>query len=205
MMKKETLKLSNSINLSERPYDICKCGWMTKRSQNKKRFTPVNYKLRWFELTKYYLTYFDVEGVEVSFFYDFDFDFIFFVICHPIAIFNWVHFILHIKIIFFVSTCQRVTATNQTASGRAPQTKCDICFCCCWAKQPTGCSKYKMKTYSEMHFAHKRFDYLWPSRVSHTYTHITPAAPNKVVHKRWLHTTPATSLGHSIVSVCVSQ
>lgn len=63
-MKKETLKLSNSIN--ERLYDICKSGWMTKRSQNKKRFTPVNYKLRWFELTKYHLTYFDVEGVEVS-------------------------------------------------------------------------------------------------------------------------------------------
>lgn len=69
MMKKETLKLSNSINLSERLYDICKSGWMTKRSQNKKRFTPVNYKLRWFELTKYYLTYFDVESVEVSFFF----------------------------------------------------------------------------------------------------------------------------------------
>lgn len=67
-MKKETLRLSNSINLSERLYDICKSGWMTKRSQNKKRFTPVNYKLRWFELTKYYLSYFDVEGVEVSFF-----------------------------------------------------------------------------------------------------------------------------------------
>lgn len=66
-MKRETLRLSNSVNLSERLYDICKSGWMTKRSQNKKRFTPVNYKLRWFELTKYYLSYFDVEGVEVSF------------------------------------------------------------------------------------------------------------------------------------------
>lgn len=40
---------------------------MTKRSQNKKRFTPVNYKMRWFELTKYYLCYYDVESVEVSF------------------------------------------------------------------------------------------------------------------------------------------
>lgn len=67
MMKKEALKQSNSLNLSERLYDICKSGWMTKRSQNKKRFTPVNYKLRWFELTKYYLTYYDVENAEVSF------------------------------------------------------------------------------------------------------------------------------------------
>lgn len=66
-MKKETLKNSNSINMSDRLFDICKSGWMTKRSQNKKRFTPVNYKLRWFELTKYYLIYFDVESVEVRF------------------------------------------------------------------------------------------------------------------------------------------
>lgn len=67
MMKKETLKTSNSINMSDRLFDICKSGWMTKRSQNKKRFTPVNYKLRWFELTKNYLIYFDVESVEVRF------------------------------------------------------------------------------------------------------------------------------------------
>jgi hypothetical protein len=46
--------------------DIIKCGSMVKRSQNKKRFTPVNYKTRWFELTKHYLSYFDVEHVEVS-------------------------------------------------------------------------------------------------------------------------------------------
>lgn len=52
--------------MSERLYDIVKCGSMTKRSQNKKRFTPVNYKLRWFELTKHFLLYFDVENVEVS-------------------------------------------------------------------------------------------------------------------------------------------
>lgn len=52
--------------MSERLYDIVKCGSMTKRSQNKKRFTPVNYKLRWFELTKHFLSYFDVENVEVS-------------------------------------------------------------------------------------------------------------------------------------------
>lgn len=71
MMKKETLRLSNSLNLSERLYDICKSGWMTKRSQNKKRFTPINYKLRWFELTKHFLCYFDVENVEVSFFFVF--------------------------------------------------------------------------------------------------------------------------------------
>lgn len=52
--------------MSERLYDIVKCGSMTKRSQNKKRFTPVNYKTRWFELTKHFLSYFDVENVEVS-------------------------------------------------------------------------------------------------------------------------------------------
>lgn len=68
MMKKETLRLSNSINYSDRLYDVCKSGWMTKRSQNKKRFTPINYKLRWFELTKHFLYYFDVENVEVRFF-----------------------------------------------------------------------------------------------------------------------------------------
>lgn len=74
MMKKETLRLSNSLSLSDRLYDVCKSGWMTKRSQNKKRFTPINYKLRWFELTKHFLYYFDVENVEVRlilFFYVF--------------------------------------------------------------------------------------------------------------------------------------
>lgn len=78
-MKKETLRLSNSLNLSERLYDICKSGWMTKRSQNKKRFTPINYKLRWFELTKNFLYYFDTENVEVSVllsFYYFDLIFV---------------------------------------------------------------------------------------------------------------------------------
>lgn len=64
-MKKEALRLSNSNSMSERLYDVCKSGWMTKRSQNKKRFTPINYKLRWFELTKQFLYYFDVENVEV--------------------------------------------------------------------------------------------------------------------------------------------
>lgn len=55
------------LHMSEqRLYDIVKSGSMTKRSQNKKRFTPVNYKQRWFELTKHWLTYFDVENVEVS-------------------------------------------------------------------------------------------------------------------------------------------
>ncbi|KAJ6649500.1 Tyrosine-protein kinase Btk29A [Pseudolycoriella hygida] len=53
--------------MSERLYDIVKCGSMTKRSQNKKRFTPVNYKLRWFELTKHFLSYFDIENVEKNY------------------------------------------------------------------------------------------------------------------------------------------
>lgn len=43
-----------------------KSGFMIKRSQNKKRFTPVNYKTRWFELDRQYLRYFDIESVEVS-------------------------------------------------------------------------------------------------------------------------------------------
>lgn len=52
--------------MAERLYDVCKSGFMIKRAQNKKRFTPVNYKQRWFELTKRTLSYFDVENVEVS-------------------------------------------------------------------------------------------------------------------------------------------
>lgn len=40
---------------------------MVKRSQNKKRFTPVNYKQRWFVLTKTSLIYYDIEG-EVRYF-----------------------------------------------------------------------------------------------------------------------------------------
>lgn len=47
-------------------YDIIKCGSMVKRAQNKKRFTPVNFKLRFFELTKKTFCYFNEENVEVS-------------------------------------------------------------------------------------------------------------------------------------------
>uniref|UniRef100_A0A1B0GCJ7 PH domain-containing protein n=1 Tax=Glossina morsitans morsitans TaxID=37546 RepID=A0A1B0GCJ7_GLOMM len=65
-----TVRLSKSFQskmdkMSERLYDIVKSGFMIKRAQNKKRFTPVNYKQRWFELTKRTLSYFDVESVEV--------------------------------------------------------------------------------------------------------------------------------------------
>ncbi|KAL9925191.1 tyrosine-protein kinase Btk29A isoform X1 [Glossina fuscipes] len=64
-----TVRLSKSFQskmdkMSERLYDIVKSGFMIKRAQNKKRFTPVNYKQRWFELTKRTLSYFDVESVE---------------------------------------------------------------------------------------------------------------------------------------------
>jgi len=52
--------------MSERLFDVVKSGSMVKRAQNKKRFTPVNYKHRWFELTKRTFCYFDVENVEVS-------------------------------------------------------------------------------------------------------------------------------------------
>ncbi|KAG7305567.1 hypothetical protein JYU34_009650 [Plutella xylostella] len=40
---------------------ICQ-AFMVKRSQNKKRFTPVNYKERWFILTKKFLIYYDTDG-----------------------------------------------------------------------------------------------------------------------------------------------
>ncbi|KAK6626237.1 hypothetical protein RUM43_006544 [Polyplax serrata] len=42
--------------------EVVKEGFMVKRSQNKKRFTPVNYKQRWFVLTKNYLIYYDGDG-----------------------------------------------------------------------------------------------------------------------------------------------
>lgn len=41
---------------------VIKQGLMTKRSQNKKRFTTVNYKLRWFVLTRQFLIYYDTEN-----------------------------------------------------------------------------------------------------------------------------------------------
>ncbi|GBP03844.1 Tyrosine-protein kinase Btk29A [Eumeta japonica] len=40
---------------------ICQT-FMVKRSQNKKRFTPINYKERWFILTKSSLVYYDTDG-----------------------------------------------------------------------------------------------------------------------------------------------
>lgn len=39
--------------------DIVKQGLMVKRSQNKKRFTPVNYRQRWFVLTSQSLIYYE--------------------------------------------------------------------------------------------------------------------------------------------------
>ncbi|XP_037958717.1 tyrosine-protein kinase Btk29A isoform X1 [Teleopsis dalmanni] len=56
--------LSKMDKMSEHLFDIVKSGSMVKRAQNKKRFTPVNYKQRWFELTKKTLSYFDIENVE---------------------------------------------------------------------------------------------------------------------------------------------
>lgn len=38
---------------------VIKAGSMIKRSQNKKRWSMVNYKTRWFELSKFYFMYFD--------------------------------------------------------------------------------------------------------------------------------------------------
>lgn len=44
-------------------------GFMIKRSQNKKRWSMVNYKNRWFELSRSFLIYFDncEGGKEVRF------------------------------------------------------------------------------------------------------------------------------------------
>ncbi|CAD7079823.1 unnamed protein product [Hermetia illucens] len=67
MSKKSSFKDRNrtaSQKMAERLYDIVMSGLMVKRAQNKKRFTPVNYKQRWFELTKKTLSYFDVENIE---------------------------------------------------------------------------------------------------------------------------------------------
>ena len=52
--------------MGDRLYDVIKSGLMVKRSQNKNRFTVINYKKRWFELTRQYLSYFDTEHYEVS-------------------------------------------------------------------------------------------------------------------------------------------
>lgn len=52
--------------MGERLYDVIKSGLMIKRSQNKNRFTLINYKTRWFELTRQSLSYFDIENYEVS-------------------------------------------------------------------------------------------------------------------------------------------
>lgn len=45
--------------------DIIKQGLMVKRSQNKKRFMPINYKQRWFVLTTKNFIYYESES-EVS-------------------------------------------------------------------------------------------------------------------------------------------
>uniref|UniRef100_A0A182F1F9 PH domain-containing protein n=1 Tax=Anopheles albimanus TaxID=7167 RepID=A0A182F1F9_ANOAL len=53
--------------MTERRSDfVLKSGYMVKRSQNKKRFTPVNYKTRWFELTRFYLSYYDIGNLEMK-------------------------------------------------------------------------------------------------------------------------------------------
>ena len=49
--------------------EIIKQGFMVKRSQNKKRFSPINYKQRWFVLTRRHLIYYDSEGEVSSLFF----------------------------------------------------------------------------------------------------------------------------------------
>lgn len=45
---------------------IIKQGYMVKRSQNKRVYTLVNFKRRWFVLTKTHLIYYDDEDETVS-------------------------------------------------------------------------------------------------------------------------------------------
>lgn len=45
--------------------DILLQTFMVKRSQNKKLFTPVNFKERWLVLTRRFLVYYELDG-EVS-------------------------------------------------------------------------------------------------------------------------------------------
>lgn len=47
---------------SEEDAEVIREGLMIKRSQNKKIFTPVNYKERWFVLTRKALIYYDSFG-----------------------------------------------------------------------------------------------------------------------------------------------
>lgn len=48
------------------PDAVIKQGYMVKRSQNKKAYTLVNFKKRWFVLTKKYLIYYDDQNQRVS-------------------------------------------------------------------------------------------------------------------------------------------
>lgn len=86
-------KLNNN---NKKPHDVIKSGSMTKRSQNKKRFTPVNYKNRWFELTKNLLSYFDIENVEVSFFFIF---FIYYLLS-PVYVHVNIPSLMHMRVLF---------------------------------------------------------------------------------------------------------
>ncbi|KAF4523884.1 hypothetical protein B566_EDAN010202 [Ephemera danica] len=56
----------NLHNKLEGRDEIVKQGLMIKRSQNKKRFTPVNYKQRWFVLSRQFLVYYDYTDGEDS-------------------------------------------------------------------------------------------------------------------------------------------
>lgn len=51
--------------------EVVKEGLMIKRSQNKKRFTPINYKQRWFVLTSHNLIYYE-PNTEVNLCYKFN-------------------------------------------------------------------------------------------------------------------------------------
>lgn len=52
--------------MAKKEEEIIKTGYMIKRSQNKKIYTPINYKQRWFVLNKKSLIYYDIAHKDVS-------------------------------------------------------------------------------------------------------------------------------------------
>lgn len=156
-MKKEALRLSNSVNLSERLYDICKSGWMTKRSQNKKRFTPVNYKQRWFELTKYYLYYYDVENAEVSLNFNFfsHFELHFHFLCWFSVHFDLLILMSIFVLIFILISIYLIYVWLKTFIDRAPNRLRSLSS----SLSPSFVSLFYSFRFDSVGF---KFTYLWP-------------------------------------------
>lgn len=83
---KKITKKRLSKNMGE---TVIKSGPMIKRSQNKKKWSLVNYKNRWFELSRSFIIYYDncEGGREVRFF-----DFIIFFSHVSFVMFSWLNF-----------------------------------------------------------------------------------------------------------------